>query len=72
MVSPSVTRTLALTSFLRIGGTLFSALTKSGSSLVTLTSMITLPSGVICGVTSSDSDASRKAIEVAPLLVVSW
>ncbi|MNR24440.1 hypothetical protein D3C85_1415180 [compost metagenome] len=40
--------------------------------MVTLTLMITLLSGVICGVTSSDSEASRNATEVAPLWLVSW
>ncbi|PAV71111.1 hypothetical protein WR25_21600 [Diploscapter pachys] len=44
---------------------------KSGSSLVTRTSITTLPSGVICGVTSSDREASRKEMEYAGGFLVS-
>ena len=71
MVSPSATRILALTSFLRMVGTPFTSLVKSGSSLVTMTSMITWLSGVICGVTSRDNTASAKAVVVAPLELAS-
>mgnify|MGYP006871987296 CR=1 FL=1 len=41
-------------------------------SLAMSSDRITLPSGVICGVTSSFSVARRNAIEVAPLLVACW
>ncbi|MNT96491.1 hypothetical protein D3C72_2385980 [compost metagenome] len=71
-VSPSLTSTLALTSFLLMGGTPFRALAKSGASLVTFTSMMMRLSGVICGVTSSDSAASLKEVLVAPLELASW
>ncbi|MNJ79785.1 hypothetical protein D3C77_779210 [compost metagenome] len=55
-----------------MGGTPFRALAKSGASLVTFTSMMMRLSGVICGVTSSDSAASLNEVEVAPLELASW
>jgi hypothetical protein len=72
MVSPSLTRILAFTSFLLIGGTPFSARSKSGASLVTFTSTMIRLSGVICGVTSRDSAASLNEVLVAPLELASW
>ncbi|MNZ86827.1 hypothetical protein D3C78_1056650 [compost metagenome] len=66
IVSPSVTSTLALTSFLLIAGWPATEFPKSGSSLVTLTSMITRLSGVICGVTSSERAASFHSTFVWP------
>ncbi|MNN81575.1 hypothetical protein D3C81_1984140 [compost metagenome] len=71
MVSPSAASTLALTSFLSIGGTPLTALEKSGASLVTLTSITTRLSGVICGVTSRASAASLNEVVVAPLELAS-
>ncbi|MNN26381.1 hypothetical protein D3C81_1398840 [compost metagenome] len=62
---------MAFTSFLLIGGTPFSWLAKSGASLLTFTSMMMRLSGVICGVTSSDSDASLNDTDVAPLELAS-
>ena len=41
-------------------------------SLLTSRSRMMLPSGVICGVTSSFRLALRNAIEVAPLEVATW
>ncbi|MCY1551027.1 hypothetical protein D9M68_873260 [compost metagenome] len=73
MVSPSATRTLALTSFLLIAGTppVDAVTEKSGASLVTLTSIMMRLSGVICGVTSNDKAASLNEVLVAPLELAS-
>ena len=69
-VPPFSTSTSVLTSLTLISRP--SAVSVPRLSLLIFTTRMTLPSGVICGVTSSFSVASTNSTAVAPELVACW
>src|SRR5438445_893730 len=69
-VPPSATRICVCALSVMMGGTSPTRFTKSGEELSTATSMITVPSLVICGVTASFKDAEMNSTLICVAVVL--